>query len=731
VCPFPPSYYLSVLNHYDYLSRTKNILFNVTFAVNCLLVFLLFFESRIVLPAALQVAGRMHPMLLHFPIVFIVLYAVYVLLFQKRISPAATAKDMGEWLLLLSAFTAALTALMGLFLSREEGYDADVLLWHKWSGVGVSLLMMAWYGFRNRLLKTRIATVLATIISFAFIVFTGHQGAGITHGQNFLLAPILPEKKNQQPLFEDAMVYTHMVQPILEAKCMSCHNSKKARGELVMETKDLLLKGGKNGKLWDSTEANFGLLLTRVHLPLETKKHMPPQGKPQLTTDELEILNQWIRNGADFNVKVTDLAQGHALRKIAENRFSTIETDDYDFAAADDNKVRALNNNYRVIFPLATNSPALGATFFSAAEFKSESLQDLLAVKQQLVALNLDGMPVKDEDLKTIGQFSQLRKLNLSFTMITGKTISQLNGLKELKQLALSGTKVNREAIKDLASLKQLTKLFVWNTELKEDDIKQLGNKNLVVETGFRGDTIMLQLTPPVLQNEQQIIINPIPLQLKHYISGVSIRYTLDGSDPDSLRSPAYNTGVEIGGSAHLKAIAYKPGWHSSDTTEADFYGAKYKIDSMIHLLPPDNAYKDEKSKLLIDLVKSDNNFRNGKWVGFRNNSMQALLVFRQPIPLSNVSVSSVVDIGSYLMPPLTLEVWGGDDPAQLKLLDRIAPEQPTKSKPAYAKLYELKFSAASFRFLKIIATPVTKLPKWHPGKGEKGWFFADEIIVN
>jgi uncharacterized membrane protein len=85
-----------------------------------LLIFLLVFESRIVLPAWLQVAGRMHPMILHFPIVLIVLYVLYVLFFQKKTSPSEAALHIGEWLLLLSALTAAITALVGLFLSREE-----------------------------------------------------------------------------------------------------------------------------------------------------------------------------------------------------------------------------------------------------------------------------------------------------------------------------------------------------------------------------------------------------------------------------------------------------------------------------------------------------------------------------------------------------------------------------------------------------------------------------------
>jgi hypothetical protein len=36
--------------------RWKNLLFNITLAINCLLCFLLLFESRLVVPSWLQVA---------------------------------------------------------------------------------------------------------------------------------------------------------------------------------------------------------------------------------------------------------------------------------------------------------------------------------------------------------------------------------------------------------------------------------------------------------------------------------------------------------------------------------------------------------------------------------------------------------------------------------------------------------------------------------------------------
>jgi uncharacterized membrane protein len=694
-------------------------------------------------PPWLQVAGRMHPMVLHFPIVLIVLYILYVLFLQKKLSPPGTATQIGEWLLLLSAFTAVITALFGLFLSKEEGYDREALMWHKWGGVTVSLIVLLWYKLSPRLAETKAGTLFASLLSLAVILFTGHQGAGITHGQNFLLAPLLPEKKNQQVLLEDAEVFNHMVRPILETKCMGCHNSKKAKGELVMESPQLLLKGGKTGKLWDSTQGDFGLLMRRIHLSLEARKHMPPQGKPQLTEEEISILGQWIKTGADFKVKVVDLDPTSELRKLATTIFTTIETDEYDFAAADENKVKSLNNDYRVVYRLSATSPALGAEFFSSVQFSPERLKDLIAIKQQLVSLNLDKMPISDEDLKTIGQFTQLRRLNLSFTNITGATLNELKGLKELKQLSLSGTKITAVSLKALSSLKQLTKLFIWNTGLTKEDGRLLKNKNLAIETGFRTDTMILRLTPPILENTQQVLLQPELLKLKHYINGVTIRYTLDGTDPDSMRSAVYTKDAVISGNAQLKAIAYKPGWYSSDTTKADFYGTKYRPDSLIHLLPPDNDYKDEKGKTLIDGVKGDRNSRGGKWIGFRNNRMEALMIFHQPIVVSAVSVSSLVDIGSYLMPPLSLELWGGEDTAHLRLLSRLTPAQPAKPpkpskpgeplkfQPAYLKLYDMTFKPTMVHYLKLIANPVLKLPKWHPGKGQKGWFFTDEVIVN
>lgn len=691
----------------------KSILFNASFALNCMLLFLLLFESSLALPAWVQVIGRMHPLLLHFPLVLIVVYAVLALV-QRNPVPA---------LLLMAAFTAVVTAIMGLFLSKEEGYDADALLWHKWGGVAVSVFSLFWYWLQRQVRAKRSLTMVASVVAFCLIVVTGHLGAGITHGEGFLLAPV--NKAVQQNIsFEDAGVFRDMVRPILREKCMGCHNQQKAKGELVMETEALLLKGGKNGKLWDTAAADLGLLLQRIHLPLQQKEHMPPKNKPQLTDEEIEIITQWISKGSDFKLKVADLSPTDTLYQIAKSNFTTV----YDFAAADAGVVSKLNTVNRVVNFEAAGSPALSVNFFNANLFNSAQLNELKEVKTQVVSLDLARMPLKDEDIKLISEFENLRHLNLSFTGIAH--LGELKKLKFLQSLGLSGTNVSASELDQLQSLPNLKTVYVWNTPADIEKLKQKF-KTISFETGFKGDTMVLKLSPPVSLNEQKFIKEPVPLKLKHYIQGAVIHYTMDGTEPDSIHSPIFKGDEMLKSSAVIKARAYKPGWISSDVTELSFIRNTYTPDSVIYLTHPNEKYADPRQKLLIDGQNGELNFQIGSWVAFRENRMDCLLPFSKPVTIQSIGLSSLVDIGAFIMPPASIEIWGGDDPTKLKLLGQLRPKQPEKPGPNFTTNFECRFAPATVKYVKIVATPVAKLPKWHPGKGEKAWIFVDEILVN
>ncbi len=713
--------------------KLKNIIATALIPFNILLLLFLIFSDQLVIPAWLQVLGRMHPVILHFPIVLVLIYFVLVLFIPKKNTAEKWYTELSEWILLFAALTAVLTALMGIFLSREAGYDADSITAHKYLGSIISFLLFIIYFSRNFFEKRQVLLKVTAASSSIIIIWAGHLGGDITHGENFVLAPVTPSHIKPPVGLNDAFIYADLVEPILESKCMGCHNSKKAKGELIMETKELLLKGGKNGKLWDTTKSDLGLLMRRIHLPLEEKEHMPPDGKPQLTDEEAAILYEWIREGSVFDKQVIDLPVTDTLRILASKVLKQSSDEVYDFAAADEKQINKLSNNNRVITPVAMQSPALVVNFYNKPFYNSKQLEELQPLATQIVELNLENMPVSDGDIKTIAQFKNLRRLNLNFTEITGSTLNQLKDLSLLKSLSLSGTPVKPSQLITLTSLPKLRAVYLWNTNVDTKDISSLEekNKNITYQTGFKGDSTILKLTPPILENDNFVLTQSTPVKLKHYIKGTVIRYTLDDKDPDSLSSPIYDTSIKINADLTLKAKAFKPGWISSDIIEQHFFKGNYHVDSAVLLSKVDDKYKANGAKTIIDGEKSDMNFASGKWIACKENPMEVMLLFNKPVEASSITLSMLQQIGAYIFPPAQVEVWGGNNKNNLRLLNTLKPEQPTKKSTDGNLAVKCSFNKTSVSCIKLLVTPVKSLPAWHAGKGQKGWVFVDEVFVN
>ncbi len=711
----------------------KSLLYNTTFFLVCLLAFLLVFESQLVVPAWLQVGGRLHPLLLHFPITILVLYGLWVII-APRTQEHAVVHTYADNILLLGAFTATLTALLGLLLSQEPGYDADAIFWHKWTGVATAFVSFLWYAFRDRIAERPLAGKAMAASTLGVMLFAGHLGGNITHGEEFLLAPITTDEPQQMVAMDDALVYAHVVEPILEEKCFGCHNPQKAKGELIMTTQQMLVKGGKNGVPWDTTRADLGMMIARAHLPLDEKKHMPPRGKNQLTEDEIQVLESWIRGGSSFTSRVVEFPADEPLFRFASGRLGVAEGEEsYEFAAADESKIRELSNDYRVIAPLAAGSPALSVSFFSTAAFKSSDLTNLIPIKDQIVTLDASKMPIKDEDLKVIAQFSNLHKLLLNFTDITGSTLGELNKLPQLRHLSLTGTPVKAPQLRLLKKAPALNTLYAWNTAVTPEELTKLRQemKGVAIISGYRSDTIMLSLTPPILINKEQILTGDAIIQLKHQINGTLIRYTLDGTEPDSLSSPLYKNGIRITNNATLKARAFKPGWYGSEVLARPFYRNTFQPDSVELLSKPGDKYSGKNGKVLADGEKSARDHANGKWVGSQDGPLAVLLSYRNPVTVQKISLSMLQNVGPSIFPPVKVEVWGGMKAGELKLLGSKKPPMPGKDSPGSEdKLYDFEIPATQLKYIKVVAVPLAKLPAWHERAGTKGWVFMDEVLV-
>jgi uncharacterized membrane protein len=707
---------------------------SLIFGLNTLIIFITIFESQLQIPQWLQVLGRMHPILLHFPIVLLLLASLLEFFrFQSENTKTLFYQLLSSYVFVAGILSTGITVLMGLILSIEEGYEGETLDYHKWFALGTLLLASILFKLRDFKWYSVIHARIGSIILILSLIIAGHFGAVITHGDNFVLEPIT--QPELVPL-EQAKVYDHVIQPIFQEKCISCHNDQKLKGNLKLTDEMSILKGGKTGKLLVAGYPNLSLLLQRVHLPSSDKKHMPPAGKPQLTEEETQILYLWIKDQASFSKKVIDLKPSDSLRMLAASRLkpAEIKEEQFDFNHADEKTIQKLNTFYRVVSPISQGSAALNVSFFGKSGYNAKSLDELSLIEEQIVGLSLSKMPVKDADLKKIAKFKSLRKLDLNFTDISGSSLNDLMKLPSLKILSLSGTSVNLKQVQPLLALKNLEELTIWNTKLSESELNQLkkSTKKVRIISGFKDDgTTLVKLSPPFLKNKSRVFIGQGTIELTHPRKGVIIKYTLDGTEPDSLNSTVFKNTLKINNNSIIKAKAFKNGWLSSDVITYGFLKTALKPEGIKLINSPNEYHKAAGANSLIDGQLGDFDSNNNNWLGFKENDLEIILEFSGLQKIENIALNTLISANGGYFPPSSIQVYGATQNAKWDLLTTINSVMPNKESKQEIKALYASFKPQTLKYIKIIAKPVRKLPMWHPAKGQPALLLVDELLIN
>jgi len=127
-------------------------------------------------------------------------------------------------------------------------------------------------------------------------------------------APMAGEMKQAAAPADAAPValtnYADHVRPILEARCIRCHNADDAKSGLNLATFAKTMEGGSSGPsvvAGDPDGSRLMALITQAAEPV-----MPPSGDP-LTAEQIDTIRQWIADGAPSDSK----AKGMAKKKVA------------------------------------------------------------------------------------------------------------------------------------------------------------------------------------------------------------------------------------------------------------------------------------------------------------------------------------------------------------------------------------------------------------------------------
>ncbi len=263
-------------------------------------------------------AGKLHPLVVHFPIALLVVAGVFEFVRLRRgVNTPSTGSVV---CLVLGAMGAVAAAALGWSSAESSGYGGStawILTTHRWAGVTTAVLAVfacgaagaAKLGNDPRLLNGyRIAMVFAMIS----VSVAGHFGGSLVHGET-LIQDAVAQALGREPATPGgggvtlaggggtgaAAEFARDIEPILVKRCLQCHSGEKPEGGLNLSSRDLALKGGKSGHASVVPGDAGKSLLYQLVSGADPKRRMPPKGGV-LPDEQIAAIKSWIDHGATW-----------------------------------------------------------------------------------------------------------------------------------------------------------------------------------------------------------------------------------------------------------------------------------------------------------------------------------------------------------------------------------------------------------------------------------------------
>jgi uncharacterized membrane protein/mono/diheme cytochrome c family protein len=261
-----------------------------------------------------QFLGRLHPLIVHFPVSLLTVALLLELIGWRRKSSDLRAGITA--LVWIGAIGSVVAAILGLVLVNQEEYGGKAVAVHQWAGLAtMTLAVLTVVALRSGRAKLYRGLLTTTVVG---VTVAGHFGAMVTHGDDYLTS-VLPYGKEpatlvaaggdskfsfaastNQLLDEKQIGELNMqVRSILAHNCYSCHGPAKTKGGLRLDKRELIMKGGEDGVVLVAGHPEDSEMIRRVKLPAGHDDAMPTKGK-RLTDKDIELLEYWIKQGAPW-----------------------------------------------------------------------------------------------------------------------------------------------------------------------------------------------------------------------------------------------------------------------------------------------------------------------------------------------------------------------------------------------------------------------------------------------
>ena len=412
--------------------------------------------------------GHLHPLLVHLPIG---IWIVYLLIeFLKTKYQYKQIDSIIKIIFYTGTTSAAASIITGLINANQEGFSTDDVFNHQWMAIGTSVLFLLFFYLRNHVdLKTVLVNSLL-ILLFISLLITGHLGGILTHGEDYLSINN-DESKVIKPLaiqnIDEAIIYKDLVQYIFDKNCISCHGQNKQKGNLRLDSYDHIITGGKSGKIIQLNNLEKSELIKRILLDVTDEKHMPPKGKMQLETFEIQMLKWWVSNGANTASKVKDISDDtlmvRSIKQFHEvfsqtNQVANFKRPTLD--KIDPNTLKKIQSVGWSLIPLSKDDHYYRAVAYNVEDSIGDALKSLGLISKHIIELKLSFSKLTDRDAIQLTSFKSLEKLWLDHTLITSKGLEYIKEMNKLHYLNVFACSIDERELSNYIVRKDLKLIY-------------------------------------------------------------------------------------------------------------------------------------------------------------------------------------------------------------------------------------------------------------------------------
>ena len=418
--------------------------------------------------------GRLHPLVVHLPIGILLLAAVL------EFWPGGIAVRTRRLTWGLGAASALAAVGIGWVLAETGGYGDEVFA-HRWLGVGVAVLAVVGFALSAR---GGLAAKLAAVTTAVVLGLAGHAGGNLTHGEDYLWAyapgvvqavagyepsPARAEVDLSGRTPDSVAVFAEVLQPLLELRCIECHDASRQNGGLRLDAPHHVLAGGRGGPIVVAGKPMASEWVRRVTLPRSNRKSMPPKGDA-IDYADVRLLSWWIERGADTLARIVPEEVPEDVAAILQRRYGLAMTpkpfvERLTGPAASEDDLAALAAEGWLVERLSPSSPALSVKVVPGGALAPGAWRVLSErVPEQVAWLDVGGHRLAAEEVELLAGLPNLYRLRLDGTDVTDASVERLASLPHLASLNLYDTPVTDAALEALVEAPALRQLYLFQS---------------------------------------------------------------------------------------------------------------------------------------------------------------------------------------------------------------------------------------------------------------------------